>query len=120
MAITKKYWWYDEPEIGSDKFCYDESRNYEFYIEEVSVKYVYGWTEEERQRRFKGAKFIWGGCCDGVSYHDTLKSDNIEDAKREFEAWYKQYLVCCVERLEDALAAAREEYENFLQYHKEV
>ena len=101
-------------------FCYDESRNYNFYIEEVSVKYVYGWTEEERRRRFKGAKFIWGGCCDGVSYHDTLKSDNIENAKREFEAWYKQYLLCCVERLEDALAAAKEEYENFLQYQKEV
>lgn len=63
---------------------------------------------------------FWGGCCDGVSYHDTLKSDNIENAKREFEAWYKQYLMCCVERLEDALAAAKEEYENFLQYHKEV
>ena len=61
-----------------------------------------------------------GGCCDGMSYHDTLKSDNIENAKREFEAWYKQYLMCCVERLEDALAAAKEEYENFLQYHKEV
>lgn len=120
MAITKKYWWYDKPEIGSYMFCYDESRNYKFYIEEVSVKYVYGWTEEERQRRFKGAKFIWGGCCDGVSYHNTLKSDNIENAKREFEAWYKQYLLCCVERLEDALAAAKEEYENFLQYQKEV
>lgn len=86
---NKKYWWYDKPEIGSYMFCYDESRNYKFYIEEVSVKYVYGWTEEERQRRFKGAKFIWGGCCDGVSYQDTLKSDNIENAKREFEAWYK-------------------------------
>lgn len=59
MAITKKYWWYDKPEIGSCMFCYDESRNYKFYIEEVSVKYVYRWTEEERQRRFKGAKFIW-------------------------------------------------------------
>ena len=55
-----------------------------------------------------------------MSYHDTLKSDNIENAKREFEAWYKQYLLCCVERLEDALAAAKEEYENFLQYQKEV
>lgn len=120
MAITKKYWWYDKPEIGSYMFCYDESRNYKFYIEEVSVKYVYGWTEEERQRRFKGAKFIWGGCCGGVSYHDTLKSDNIENAKREFEAWYKQYLVGCVEQLEDALADAKEEYENFLQYQKEV
>lgn len=121
MAVTKKYWWYDDPEIGSYKFCHGGSWDYDFYIEEVSVKYVYGWTEEERQRRFKGAKFIWSGCCGGVGYSDNvLKADNIEDAKREFEAWYKQYLVCCVERLEDALAAAKEEYENFLQYHKEV
>ena len=96
MAVTKKYWWYDEPEIGSYKFCHGGSWDYDFYIEEVSVKYVYGWTEEERQRRFMGAKFIWGGCCGGVSYHDVLKADNIEDAKREFEAWYKQYLACCV------------------------
>lgn len=55
-----------------------------------------------------------------MSYHDTLKSDNIENAKREFEAWYKQYLLRCVERLEDALAAAKEEYENFLQYQKDI
>lgn len=51
-----------------------------------------------------------------MGYHDTLKSDNIENAKQEFESWYKQYLVCRVERLEDALAAAKEEYENFLQF----
>lgn len=111
----KKYWWHDDPEIGTYKLCYNESGDYQFYINEVAVNFVYGWTEEERQRRFKGAKFIFGGCAGGVSYSNHLmKAETIEEAKKEFEAWYEQYLSSCVENLKCALASTQEDYECWI------
>lgn len=116
----KKYWWNDKPDIGSYDFCFGHSHNTAFYINEVSVHYVYGWTEEERQRHFKGAKFVWGGCTGGWASSDNpLTADNIEDAKKEFEAWYEQYLAGRIKGLKKALAAAQDEYECFLLYQKE-
>ena len=116
----KKYWWEDVADIGTYHFCYNEAGDHDFYIVEVNVRYTYGWTEAERQRRFKGAKFVWGGCTGGWSSSDNiLLSDNIEDAKKEFEAWYENYLDGRIEGLEKALAAAKEEYVQFLLYQKE-
>ena len=115
----KNFWWNDDPEIGSYKFCYiyNESENYDFYISEVAVSFKYGWTEEERQRRFKGAKFIFGGCADGWSFSDhLLKAETIEEAKREFEAWYEQYLSNRVENLKGALSEAIEDHKQFVLY----
>lgn len=115
----KEYFWKDKPDIGSYDFCYGHSLNTDFYIYEVDVHFAYGWTEEERFERFKGAKFVWGGCANGVSYsRNPLKADNIEDAKKEFEAWYKQYLAARVEGLKAALGAATEECERFLAYRE--
>lgn len=120
MEKGKKFWWNDDPEIGSYKFCFGGIWDFDFYIEEVAVKYVYGWTEVERQRRFKGAKFVWGGCSGGWASSDNpLKADNIEDAKKEFEAWYAQYLADRIECLKKVLANAREDYDRFQQYQKE-
>lgn len=115
----KKYWWRDIPEIGCYEFCYDEDGNYDFTVEEVAVYYTYGWTEEKRQRRFKGAKFIFGGCSNGRSYDRILKAETIEDAKKEFEGWYEQYLSGRIEGLKKALAMAEEDYERLLQYKEE-
>lgn len=113
----KNYWWNDKPEIGVYDFCYDEAKNYDFWIIEVAVNYVYGWTEEERQCRFKGAKFVFGGCCGGVSCsNNPLKAETVEEAKKEFEAWYEQLLSDRVDAMEKALAAATEEHELFLVY----
>ena len=117
MTDNKKYFWKDDPEIGCYDFCYNEAGDYDFYIREVAVSYVYGWTEEERQRRFKGAKFVWGGCAGGVSYsNQLLKADGIEDAKKEFEAWYEQYLSDYIESLKRRMELITKEYEEFLAY----
>lgn len=119
MSKTK-YWWKDDPEIGSYNFCYNEAGDYSFYINEVAVKFTYGWTEEERQYRFKGAKFIFGGCAGGVSYSNhILKAETVEEAKQEFEAWYEQYLSGSIKGLEIALAEAKAEHELFLLYKEE-
>lgn len=117
MSEKKKYFWKDDADIGSYDFCYNEAGDYDFYINEVAVHYNRGWTEEERQRRFKGAKFVWGGCAGGVSYSNKpLEADNIEDAKKEFEAWYEQYLADCIENLKKRMEAITKEYEVFLAY----
>ena len=121
MSTDKKFFWHDDPEIGSYKFCHGGIWDYDFYIEEVSVKYVYGWTEEKRQHHFNGAKFIWGGCADGVSYSNhPLKAQTIEDAKKEFEGWYEQYLQSRIDSLKRALAAAAEEQIRFMLYKNDT
>ena len=112
----KKYWWRDIPEIGCYEFCYDEDGNYDFTIEEVAVHYTYGWTEEKRQKQFKGAKFIFGGCSNGRSYHRTLEAETVEDAKKEFEAWYAQYLLSWIESLGKSIVTVTEDYEQLLNY----
>ena len=120
MGKEKKFWWKDEPEIGSYKFCHGGIWDFDFYIEEVAVKYQHMW-EDERLRRFKGAKFVWGGCAGGWSYSDhPLKAYNVDAAKKEFEAWYEQYLAGRIENLKKALDSAQEDYERFLQYQKET
>lgn len=120
MKEHKEFFWHDKPEIGAYNFCYGGIFDCDFYIEEVAVKYTYGWTEEQRQREFKGAKFVWGGCSNGVGYSNhPLKADNIDDAKKEFEAWYARYLADRIEGLKKALDASQEEYNDFLRYQKE-
>lgn len=121
MCTKIKYFWKDNPEIGSYDLCYGHSQNTDFYINEVDVHFAYGWTEEERREKFRGAKFVWGGCTYGIAYsNNPLKADNIEDAKKEFEAWYEQYLAGRIESLKKALEKAEEAYEHFLLYKKEV
>ena len=118
MAGQKKFWWNDDSDIGSYKFCFGGIWDYDFYIEEVAVKYKH-MREAEQFRRFKGAKFVWGGCAGGIGYSDhLLKADNIDDAKKEFEAWYEQYLAGRVENLKMALATALEDCEEFLLYKR--
>lgn len=119
MSNNRTYFWKDDADIGCYDFCYNEAGNYDFYISEVAVRYnnKCGWTEEERQRRFKGAKFVWGGCAGGVSYSNKLlEADNIKDAKKEFEAWYEQYLADCIEGLKKRMELVAKEYEAFLTY----
>ena len=101
---------------GWHEFCCGSPERSDFFIQEVAVCYA-DWGEEERQRRFNGAKYVWGGCSDGVGYADRcLKADNIEDARQEFEEWYEQHLVSRVERLKQAVSEAAEDYEQFLMY----
>ena len=120
MDKGQKYFWKDKPDIGSYDFCHGHSQNTDFYINEVAVHYVYGWTEKQRQDYFRGAKFVWGGCADGVSYsNNPLKAETIEEAKKEFEAWYEQYLSGRIEGLKKTLASATEDYERFLKYKSE-
>lgn len=116
----KKYWWKDDPEIGTYDFCCREDGRFCFYIDDVAVRYNNrcGWTEEERQRRFKGAKFVLNGCADGESYSQLLKAETVEEAKKEFELWFEQYLVGKIERLSWALAFMKEELELFLAYKR--
>lgn len=119
MCGEKKYFWKDKPEIGSYDFCCGHSQNTDFYINEVNVHFAYGWTEEERREKFKDAKFVWGGCTCGMAYsNNPLKADNIEDAKKEFEVWYEQYLAGRIESLKKALKTAEEDYKCFLLYKK--
>lgn len=116
----KKYWWRDTPDGGFYEFCYNEKGSYDFTVYEVDVHYNYGWTEEKRQRRFKGAKFIFGGCSNGCSYDRILKAETIEDAKREFEGWYEQYLSSRIEGLKKALETTIEDYELFMKYKQGI
>lgn len=119
---TEKYWWKDMPDIGVYDFCYNESKDYDFWLRDIPVSYNdrCGWSEEERQRRFGGARFMFGGCANGVSYSDVLKAKSIDEAKREFESWYENYLDERVELLNKQLAAATEECKLFSQYKKGV
>lgn len=119
MSEQKKYWWNDKADIGSYDFCYGGTWDYDFYVFEVAVKFD-NLSERERESRFQGAKFAWGGCSGGVAYlNEPLKADNIEDAKREFEAWYEARLAKRVENLKEAIVDATKEYELFLKYKQE-
>ena len=48
--------------------------------------------------------------------NNPLKAEDIEDAKKEFEAWYEQYLAGRIESLKKALETAEEDYKRFLLY----
>lgn len=121
METERKYFWKDKPDIGVYDFCVGNSQNSDFQIREVAVNYVHGWTEEERQRCFQGAKFVWLGCSGGWATSDNpLMADNIEDAKREFEAWYGKYLLGRIEGLQAALAAVQKEYACFEAFQRET
>lgn len=124
MKEQKKFFWDDHPETGDYYFCHGVMPggiyDYNFYIEEVDVKYAHK-DAAQRFLRFRAAKFVWGGSYDKTGYGDhPLAADNIEDAKREFEAWYQQLLENHMARLKGTLAAVEENYNRFRQYQKEA
>lgn len=120
MDEEQKYFWQDRHGIGAYDFCAGHSQNSDFYIWDVAVRYG-AMSDQERQVRFNGARFVWGGCADGVCYsRNPLKAETIEAAKEEFESWYEKYLAGRIEGLRNALASAQKDYDQFQLYKKEA
>jgi hypothetical protein len=124
--MSTKFWWknegtktYDDKSTyvdGWHHFCYDEEGNSEFYIQEVDICYS-NWPEEKRRDHFGDTKYVWGGCSDGVGYsRNPLKADNIDDAKKEFEEWYKNKLIERVNILNSSINEAKNELAEFYLY----
>lgn len=112
-----QFHWNDKPEIGTYKFCFGEKGEYDFYIDEVAVRYkCNGWNEREIEERFGECKFVLSGCRDGVAYiNDEMKAQTIEEAKKEFEQWYEKYLEDGIKALENAIRVANNELASLRQ-----
>lgn len=119
MANKKNFFWED---MGNGfhffYFSSSESSYHEFHIIDVPTMFAKE-LKTEVPEEFKDRKFDWHGCVRGVCYRGTLAADNIEDAKKEFEAWYGQFLSGQIEKLKKDLTPLEEQYECFLLYQNE-